>query len=540
MDPLAPLKTLKILIPSLKLPKYFKSYINEFMQSQLNPLKVQEKILLQILRENEKTVYGLRYDFSSIKTVSDFQKKVPIITYVDIKDDVDMIKKGALNVLTKKKVVFLATTSGTTSEPKLIPVTKDRIKFFKKEFFLWALYVLSKRRKILSGKTLYFAGPYNEGTTEGGLMIGSISGYLAWKTPLFAKRKLVLPPAIYNEFNFNKKTKKIALLALQANITQLAFAAPVEALLFFDYLKKNRKKLINELKQMGKNRRARNLAKLDSFKPIAIWPNLFMISCIKSDAQVAYLNILKEAIGVNDIEIRDPGIYASEGRISLGITGHDAAGILMANEIFYEFCPKLSVDKYGKPVTIEKLKLNKSYKVLITTPEGLYRYDMGDVIQVIDFKKKLPIIKFVNRNNFLNIVGELAPESQLIKAMQITCKQFSISPKLFTYIPYHKTLAKRPRYEVLFEAKDSFPKTIAKEFILFLDKTLQEQIQDYRQMRNEFGRLDSPVLTILKKGSSAEYDKKRSTASGQAKPIHVAKDSSFRNNFTILETFGEK
>ncbi len=320
MDPLAPLKALKTLIPSLRLPKYFKSYVNEFVSSLSNPLKIQEKILFQILRENKKTVYGRRYDFKDISSVKEFQKALPIITYADIEEDVEMIKKGALNVLTKKKVVFLATTSGTTSAPKLIPITKDRVRFFRKEFFLWAMYILPKRGRILKGKTLYFAGPYNEGTTEGGIMMGSISGYLAWKTPIFAKRKLVVPASLYNEFNFNKKTKKIALLALQANITQFAFAAPVEALLFIEYIQKNRKVLIEELKAMGKHRRAKKLERLELFKPIDIWPNLCMIGCIKSAAQVVYLNLLKEAIGVDDIEMRDPGIYASEGRISLGLT----------------------------------------------------------------------------------------------------------------------------------------------------------------------------------------------------------------------------
>ncbi|MDH3986004.1 MAG: GH3 auxin-responsive promoter family protein, partial [Gammaproteobacteria bacterium] len=52
-----------------------------------NPGKVQTDLLLDMVRRNTGTEYGKRYDFASIKSVADFQRNVPVITYEDIKDD---------------------------------------------------------------------------------------------------------------------------------------------------------------------------------------------------------------------------------------------------------------------------------------------------------------------------------------------------------------------------------------------------------------------------------------------------------------------
>lgn len=512
-----------------------KPYVTEFLRTLKNPMKVQNEVLFSLLNRNKNTVYGKRYGFSKIKSINEFQKRVPVIEYTDILPYIKRLKNGEQNILTKKEVVYFCTTSGSTSVPKLIPVTRDRVKNFRREFALWSWYVLRRYPQILRGKTLYFAGPYDEGRTSSGIMYGSISGYLANKTPWMIKNKLVIPPHIYNIMDFDKKTKEIALLALRSNITQLAFAAPIEAILFLDYIKDNKEDLLDELEYRGFKRVAKKLRKKE-FTPSELWPKLGLIGCIKSDMQIAYLETLKQKIG-KKIPIRDPGIYASEGRLTIGLEkGEKPIGSLLANVNFYEFCER-DGDDFKDPVTIDKLKRGRQYLVIITTPEGLYRYNMGDVLEVVGFKNKLPLVRFVNRNSFLNMVGELSPENELVAAFQRTAKTLKIDYSSFTFLPYLKELKKRPRYELLIEPNKPLTDTLAKKFLLRLDKELQKTINDYRQMRNEFGRLGSPVLSVLKKGSYDSYNKKRIVSSGQPKPIHLSRDSKFRKNFKIEKTY---
>jgi len=119
-------------------------YLNEFRVALTNPQKMQQNILKEILKKNKDTNYGKLYNFAKIKTIEEYQNLVPVITYEDIIPFIQKIKDGEQNILTKDKVIFLATTSGTTSSVKLIPVTKDRIKNFKRE--LYKLYINNKTR----------------------------------------------------------------------------------------------------------------------------------------------------------------------------------------------------------------------------------------------------------------------------------------------------------------------------------------------------------------------------------------------------------
>lgn len=510
------------------------NFIKRFRQSLRNPGKVQEKVLLRILKRNKDTVYGKRYNFAKIKSINDFQKNVPLSDYDDLLPLIERLKNAEQNILTKDKVIYFATTSGTTKSVKLIPVTSLRAKLFRRELALWSFFMLSKYKKILKGKTLYFAGPYLEFYTSKGIPCGSISGYLAYKTPWFLKKKLVVNPEIYNIMDFNDKTRKIALAALQSNITQIGFASPIEAILFFDYISKNKSSLISEIRKKGNKKKAEELKNLAVFNPAEIWPNLFLINCIKSKTNQLYLDTLKEKVGNKNIIIRDPGIYSSEGRISLCFEDEGIAGIITANEYFFEFIEQKNGKSVGKPLTADKVKKGKEYLVIITTPEGLYRYDMGDIVKIAGFRGKLPLIEFVNRNNYLNIAGELAHENILIECMERAMKKSGIQLRSFTFIPLISP-SKKPRYEILAEPIEIISKSEGKRFLKIIDQSLQENISDYRQMRNEFGRMDFPRLTILTKGSYDEFDRKRVSGSGQPKPIYVSRNSEFRNNFQIEE-----
>jgi len=544
MNPIKDLKTAseKIKQNSEKLKDDFINYkyilnqikqIIDFQDALIDPLKSQKKILKKIIKRNKNTEYGKKYSFSKIKTIEDFQKQVPIIKYNDISEDIEEIKKGKQNIFTRDKVVYFASTSGTTSKIKLIPVTKQRIKNYNKEFALWAVYVLKDYVKIANGKTLYFAGPYFEGKTKGKIPYGSISGYLPFKSPWYVKKKISNPINVYNEMNFNKKIKKMAIHALQENITQIAFTAPIEAILFLDYIKENKTKLIKIIKKKN-SKRAEYLSKNDDFKAINIWPNIGLVSCFRSKTNEMYIDTLMKKIG-KKIEIRDPGINASEGRISIGISKDGISGVFPLNTTFFEF---IDFNKEKKEIiTVDKLKLNRKYKVIITTQEGLYRYDMGDVVKVTSFFKKIPEIKFFTRENYLNIAGELAYEDEIVKALKKSFTEENFKIKYYTVIPYLKDLSKKPRYEILLDLEEN--KT-EKEIIKLkekIDLNLKETINDYKQMREEFGRMDMPVISILEKNSYDEFNKKRVVGSGNPKPINIHPEQNFRENFKIKKTY---
>ncbi len=502
------------------------SHIWEFREARRDVFKAQERLLLNIVKQNKNTVYGKKYKFNKIKSIGDFQKRVPIISYEDILPFIERMKEGEQNILTKDKVVFFATTSGTTKKAKLIPITRQRIVSFKKELSLWSFKFLRTFPRVLKGKLLYFAGPYDEGKTSAGIMYGSISGYLAYKSSWFVKRKLVVPPKIYNIMDFDRKIHEVSKLAIKSNVTQLGFAFPVEVLMFLDYIKKNKDSLIEDIKKEGHWFKARLLAK-KKFTPKSLWPDLTVVNCIKSQQNMPYVRAIERRLP--GVLINDPGIYSSEGRISLCLLPGAEAGILPATINFFEFKEQGS----NNLLLASDLVIGRRYEVILTTAEGLYRYEMGDVVEVVGFKDKIPLIKFFERSNFLNIAGELAHEKVLIECVEEVLAKFDFNLRAFTFMPYKSSEGVKPKYNILVEPVGLISKPVAKKLVSEFDKSLQLNINDYMQMRNEFGRIDFPVLSVASQGAFDKFDKSRMSRGGQQKPVIIAKDADFIDNFEL-------
>lgn len=84
----------------------------------------QTKFLLDWLNENKNTEFGRRYGFAQIKSVREYQKKVPLSTYEDYARDIERIIDGEENILTARDTVYFSISSGTVGDEKYIPLTE--------------------------------------------------------------------------------------------------------------------------------------------------------------------------------------------------------------------------------------------------------------------------------------------------------------------------------------------------------------------------------------------------------------------------------
>ena len=89
-----------------------------------DPERYQRRTLQRIVNANAATTYGREHGFARINSVADFRAAVPINTYEELRPYVDRIADGSdPHALTADPVEMFTNTSGTTSKPKLIPVT---------------------------------------------------------------------------------------------------------------------------------------------------------------------------------------------------------------------------------------------------------------------------------------------------------------------------------------------------------------------------------------------------------------------------------
>ncbi|HJW90325.1 MAG TPA: GH3 auxin-responsive promoter family protein [Anaerolineales bacterium] len=89
-----------------------------------NPIKAQEEILHNLLRDYAQTDYGAGHGASQIDTIEDYRRAFPIATYPDYKPVIDRVKAGDSRALLWEEPVEWSITRGTTQgESKFIPMT---------------------------------------------------------------------------------------------------------------------------------------------------------------------------------------------------------------------------------------------------------------------------------------------------------------------------------------------------------------------------------------------------------------------------------
>jgi hypothetical protein len=148
-----------------------------------------------------------------------------------------------------------------------------------------------------------------------------------------------------------------------------------------------------------------------------------------------YLHDFPEYFG--DVPVRDIGLLASEGRVSIPIEDGTPAGILDVASHFFEFVPRDRIDEPA-PLALRshQVEPGTEYYVLLTTSSGLYRYDLHDLVRVVGFEGEAPIVTFLNKGEHIcSLAGEKLTEHQVILAMGRVMQQVGVRVANFVLAP---------------------------------------------------------------------------------------------------------
>lgn len=153
--------------------QYFKT-VKPFLKILNDPMKVQNDLLFNILKNNKNTQFGQINNFDKIKNIKDYQNLIKISNYDDIKSYVDLLKIGIQFDFLNIKIDYFTITSGTTSFPKFIPHTQNYINLRKKSWGIWhsITYKLKPETYSLDSSLLTFTSKKKDGNTLGGQEYG--------------------------------------------------------------------------------------------------------------------------------------------------------------------------------------------------------------------------------------------------------------------------------------------------------------------------------------------------------------------------------
>lgn len=507
------------------------------------PAAAQMRALRRILRRNASTAFARDHGLTGGEDAREFRRKVPVRDFEGHRPYVDRATRGEYGVLTADPPVFFARTSGTTAEPKLIPVTAAGAAADARLMRQWVHRAWGDHKDFLRGDIFTVVSPAVEEHSPGGVAVGSASGFIASRIPSLVRRSYAVPPEMAGIQEYRLRYLTMVRLSLGRRIThlntpnpstlaRLAELAAAQGPALVRAVRDGRlipaedggsaleaaaggdAVVLRALRRLEKALRPDPAlaARLEGFMksgdrggrllPKDFWPDLRLIGCWTGGSVGDTAARLKEWYG--NVPVRDLGYVASEGRFTVPVSDGTAAGLPALEDKYFEFLPEDAGDGEAA-LGIEDLEEGRSYRILVTTPAGLYRYDIQDVVRVEGFRGRTPLLAFARKGkDMASITGEKLHANQVLAAFSALASQTAraglvrSAPKAFRAAAD----ASAARYRFYLEpsaAGDAVDWDGA--WVRALDLGLQQQNLEYKQKR-ESGRLAAPCLHVMAEGWS--------------------------------------
>ncbi|HWL95610.1 MAG TPA: GH3 auxin-responsive promoter family protein [Phycisphaerae bacterium] len=433
----------------------------------------QDQLLREILDRTAQSRFGREHGYANVRGYDDFRRQVPIRNYDAIRPYIDAVRNGDVGALLHpaEKILMFALTSGTTAEPKYIPVTPRTLDQSRRGWNIWGLKSLADHKGTFLRHIVQVASPMNDHLAPSGVPCGAITGLLASTQKWLVKRYYTSPLAIAGIVDARSKYYTIMRLAIPKDVAWLVTANPSTLLLLARTAHEHREQMIrdvrdgtlwNELAVDPKIRHAiaprlqpepelaRHLEQIiagtGTLYPKDYW-NLGFRAHWTGGTMGLYEAQFPKYFG--DAPARDVGLIASEGRMSIPIEDFTATGIAAVTTQFFEFIP---TGEYGSadPIVLRghELREGEEYFLVLTNHSGLCRYDMGDRVRVTGWFDEAPMIEFLSRDaHTASMAGEKLTEKQVVDAMQRVFKG-TAAPSLFVLSPRFEEV---PRYRLYIE-----------------------------------------------------------------------------------------
>ncbi len=527
---------------------------------------VQRGLLLQRIARHADSQFGRDHHFHEIRTPTEFRKHVPISGYDRHEPYIDRVRQGDTNALFGRgtDVLMFAMTSGTTNRPKTIPVTTEALTDYREGWTIWGILAFDAHRDMMRDglkPILQVASDWQETSTSSGIPCGAITGLTAYMQNRFVRTKYCMPAIASRIKDIESKYYVGLRFSIYRDLGTIIAANPSTILAMARLGDRQKEVLIRDLadgtiaakweipsdirRQLSRKTRRRHRATARALEKIVdetgrllpknYWPNLQFLSNWMGGTMRAYLRGYPEFFG--ETPVRDVGLIASEGRMTIPIADGTPAGILDVRHHYFEFIPEEDGDR-DQPDTVEATDLieGRNYFIVMTTAGGLYRYNISDLVRCVGYHGQAPLIEFLNKGaHYSSLTGEKLSEHQVIGAVEAAQRAAGIHLKSYLLLP---TWDDPPFYSLLIEESDLARSASHEHLAVAVDRELRSQNVEYTSKRDTL-RLGPVRIVRIANGSWAKFQKRRLLKSGgtveQYKQPHLVPDLDLIANFDQLE-----
>ncbi len=535
-----------------------------------HPRHAAEKTLRDILNISRDTAYGREHHFDVILSATNaddlfrlYRKYVPVNdSFETLRPYVERHKNGEENVLFPGKPDMYATTSGTTSEPKWIPMTHKYLKdVYGKMSHIWTWNFVRHRNRIFGGHIFPIVGKEVEGYAPDGTLFGSVSGVLVRDIPPVIKKHYTAPASVMSIGDYAARNYTLMRLALQhRDVTLWATANPSTILELMRTVDEFADRLITDIEQgtldadfdipqpirteleaymSPRPERADELRQIrqqhGKLLPKHYWPWLQYLSTWKCGNTKIYMEKYLDAFDWDRTFYQELGYIATECRFGFALDDTNES-VLFPQFHYYEFVAEDELDSPDKHfLQIYELEQGKRYCAYVTTYSGLFRYNMNDLVEVGGKYYDTPTVHMVSKvNGIVSMTGEKLYEPQFIEAVHEAEKETGIKTKFFVgFADVDESC-----YHFYYEFDDErIGQQEADDFTKVVDQKLAAINIEYEAKRASF-RLHEPKAHILLSNAYARFKAaclQDGFRDGQFKFNLLMQDEKRRRKFSLIE-----
>ncbi|KAM3343550.1 indole-3-acetic acid-amido synthetase GH3.10 [Capsicum galapagoense] len=539
--------------------------ISWFERSAENAAAIQRQTLRRILELNHRVEYlnkwigdiRLIQDENALESL--YATMVPLASHADFEPYIHKIADGEkAPLLTQEPITTLSLSSGTTEgRQKFVPFTHHSSQTTLQIFKLAAAY----RSRIYSiregGRVLEFIYSSKQYKTKGGLIAGTATTHYYASEEFKIKQQhtksfTCSPEEVISSGDYKQSTYCHLLLGLYFSeevefVTSTFAYSIVQAFRSFEELWKElchdiREGTLSSRINITKVRKTvlgiivphpelasriesicEELEREDWFSIIPrLWPNVKYVYSIMTGSMQPYLNKLRHYAGNLPLVSADYG--STESWIGVNVEPSSppekVTFAVIPTFSYFEFIPLhrskpqscnnnhkdanlLVNDDFieDDPVPLSQVKIGQEYEIVLTTFTGLYRYRLGDIVEVIGFHKKTPKLNFICRRKLIltvNIDKNTEKDLQLVveRGSQILLSKSRAELVDFTS---HANVAKRPgHYVIYWEIKGDVEEKVLGECCREMDASFVDHGYVVSRKTNSIGPLE---LCIVERGT---------------------------------------
>jgi hypothetical protein len=472
----------------------------------MDPVQTQARMLLKLVRHAASTRFGQEHGFSQIRTVRDFQDRVPVRQFDDFWAQYWKQSWPVLdNISWPGRIPFFAMTSGTTTgRTKYIPVTRGIIKDNERAGFDLMSFHLAHRpqSRPLAGKSFILGGSTALEEVFPGVFAGDVSGINTKLTPIWVKRN-ILPKAKEARIgNWDEKLEVFSRLVLDERITMMSGMCNW-VLFMLDR--------IRELKREAGSLTGPTFPELQ----------LLIHGGVAMDI---YRERLQPHFEGSPVETRE--LYpTSEGFIAYAdrLPG-EGLRMMCDSRLFLEFIPMSEVGS-ERPVRhwAANIERDVDYALVLSTCAGLWAYLLGDVVRFVGTRPpRLHILGRISQK--LNPFGEHLIAAEVEDAVQQAAQQAGLVLAEFTVGPVFPQNPGAPGHHVyVVECAEAVAPDSARDhrFIRKLDQVLRANNYDYDGHRDGDSAISSPRVVWVAPGAFENWMRLKGKMGRQHKVPHI-------------------